>query len=865
MIRFVDFEKMLQVGDLPKIDLLNLVMASGAGFVQYNTFLEWLCSDCLHTGVASGWDQKAKLEINKLKQENQQLLAQNHQLLDQSAKSRKISRSLTKATGDQNGNTTDAREQYDEAFASVGGETALDACYSDYIEIKALVNQKSELREPWEQDMIYQGLSPNILMRDAQLAVPHFEKACEEFRKCATEEGLHVSVIVAPIKGLVRSNTKVSVKYAGDLTQLSDICRATLSISAPKNGDGQDDNTLKRIYAFLKKIVKYPPPGVTFTHYHDRFQHAMGGGYRDILFIIRLRGVLCELQINVDAMLAVKEGAGHDQYEVERLHNDHMLAAAQMNDASALGQHLRKGARSNYTTGTGFSPLSYAALHDNSLMASYLLENGASTFVSDSTGQIPVARAVLHGKFDVAKVIIKAMKDAVGDPSEPLMTTKNARLSIITTWIILYHRSSADSIWEYTPEYKQKVSELFQMFDTVFERACGGLDSALADAIQANQALECRVLLQAKAQINRIIMKDYDRHGVLDFAAANGAIATVRTLLKAGALPLSLYSRGGKMYNDMKQRIIEHDMAAHMEAFIEASPDWLDLGEALGLALGGRNDEPKLNIARILLQRGAPAAHLNPTQLAIFVETLVFAQDEDTLRLLLKRRCGDLGSDPDGFKECGRAVREAAGAGLERIVRILAGAACPLEERDEEGSTAMHLAARGGHDGTMKILHKHGCIIDGPGEKEHTPACEAALNGQISTLQALMDDMGCDLSVGEGYDMKAKKCMYNSSWDRTLVHVAAMAGESETIQWLCHHGCDINSQAACIANNTPLHCAAQYGAHDAYKRLLELEANPNVLNDDNMTPLDVLKRWKEDCAQSHRLNASDQQSSGYPE
>ena len=72
--------------------------------------------------------------------------------------------------------------------------------------------------------------------------------------------------------------------------------------------------------------------------------------------------------------------------EVERLHNDLMLSAAQMNDASALSQHLKKGARANYTTGSGFTPLSYAALHNNPSMARYLLASGADCFKVDSTG-----------------------------------------------------------------------------------------------------------------------------------------------------------------------------------------------------------------------------------------------------------------------------------------------------------------------------------------------------------------------------------------------------------------------------------------------------------------------------------------------
>merc|ERR1719159_2209344 len=271
-------------------------------------------------------------------------------------------------------------------------------------------------------------------MHDARNAQPFFIKICESLRERAMEEGLTSTVLMAPLKGLVRSNTKVSVKYAGDLTQLSDMCRATLSIQARTNSTGEDDHTLKRIYSFLKKIVKDPPPGITFTHFHDRYQKPMWGGYRDFLLILKARGVLCELQINLDSILLVKEGAGHDTYEVERLHNDLMLSAAQMNDASALSQHLKKGARPNYTTGTGFSALSYAALHDNASMAKHLLEHHCDPFNVDSTGQIPWGRAIKQDKFKVAIVIVHAMAEAVGDRSKHLVVRKEVRRSIISIW-----------------------------------------------------------------------------------------------------------------------------------------------------------------------------------------------------------------------------------------------------------------------------------------------------------------------------------------------------------------------------------------------------------------------------------------------
>merc|ERR1712166_1464385 len=214
-------------------------------------------------------------------------------------------------------------------------------------------------------------------------------------------------------------------------------------------------------------------------------------------------------------------------------------------------------------------------------------------------------------------------------------------------------------------------------------------------------------------------------------------------------------------WTQMKERIFKENMPASMDAFLEARPDWVNMEEALAKCCGA--EEPRVDIARVLLQRGASASHLDPSQLAVLVSALVCELgDEDILRLLLMRRrpavlpeSEEYFRDPEGFKNCGDALRSAAERGLKDIVKILAKCGCPLDERAANGITAMHQAARNGHEQVMLVLHKYGCIIDGPGEGDRTPACEAALNGHTVTLQVMKDEMGCDLTVGEGYDMKA--------------------------------------------------------------------------------------------------------------
>ena len=49
----------------------------------------------------------------------------------------------------------------------------------------------------------------------------------------------------------------------------------------------------------------------------DRYQHPRGQ-YRDILVLFKIHGYACELQININEILIIKEGLGHKQYEFIR-------------------------------------------------------------------------------------------------------------------------------------------------------------------------------------------------------------------------------------------------------------------------------------------------------------------------------------------------------------------------------------------------------------------------------------------------------------------------------------------------------------------------------------------------------------------
>lgn len=529
--------------------------------------------------------------------------------------------SLKNKVNDDNTDET-AEMQYDKAFHKIGGTQALKDHLLDSMMIASLVKENLKPGEvPWEQDLIYQGLDTRVLLRDAEIAFQSFSNACDDIKSQLEAEELEVDAMIAPLKGIIRSNTKVTVKFAGDLRQLSDVLRATLQIKA--NGE----KTLSKIYTALLKAVRKPPAGVQYLFFHDRYQTPLRGGYRDLLFILRVNGMLCELQVNVDVMLIVKEGAGHNAYEVIRLNNDSMLAAAQADDANTVKQHLNKKADPNYQTSAGFSPLFYASLHGNKTMTHLLCKAGADVFKTDTTGCIPLNRAADLGKVEVAAILAKYMAAECNDPCKPMLLMDVQRRSVIKAWATVQNKIFANS-------NDASVTEFSRDLQQVFDRVTGGIDAALGLSAMACLASECNTLLEKGAQVNCMIAtKGSEWECCCDGAAKAGSVATVRVLVSHGG-HLGYFQRGhakdlpniaiGAGYEAMLAKILENDMGSELDAFLEAQEDWVEKEELLIKAA----DLGALKICGVLLRRGTSARNLSSQQVAKLARQAV--NDDDS-------------------------------------------------------------------------------------------------------------------------------------------------------------------------------------------------------------------------------------------
>merc|ERR1740138_1310390 len=96
-------------------------------------------------------------------------------------------------------------------------------------------------------------------------------------------------------------------------------------------------NVIADLYAAIEEIVfmsELNGVRAIVTLLDDRYQNPRGQ-YRDILVLFKINGYACELQINIDEILIIKEGLGHKQYELTRKANDDLLNAAMRDDTLA--------------------------------------------------------------------------------------------------------------------------------------------------------------------------------------------------------------------------------------------------------------------------------------------------------------------------------------------------------------------------------------------------------------------------------------------------------------------------------------------------------------------------------------------------
>ena len=122
-----------------------------------------------------------------------------------------------------------AEERYTPIYEELGGDDAV----TKYSAAAALLMTKlpaAQHLEGWQHDEIFQGAEFTTLRKAAKHPKAVFDTILEEFVQTAAEKSIMVAM-KTNLKGVERGTAKAQAKFGGDVTQISDVVRATVVVT----------------------------------------------------------------------------------------------------------------------------------------------------------------------------------------------------------------------------------------------------------------------------------------------------------------------------------------------------------------------------------------------------------------------------------------------------------------------------------------------------------------------------------------------------------------------------------------------------------------------------------------------------------
>ena len=241
-----------------------------------------------------------------------------------------------------------------------------------------------------------------------------------------------------------------------------------------------------------------------------------------------------------------------------------------------------------------------------------------------------------------------------------------------------------------------------------------------------------------------------------------------------------------------------------------------------------------VSLLRTLLQHGArPDAVNNIGRTAL--HNAVIDGNEDVLDLLIGRVPADT-RDIRG-KTALHVYAQHGSRWCPNLVKKLVDAGCPIDGTDLHSRTALHLAPDSGQSvAIVEEIIQCGGNIEVPDYKGRTPlhtlaffkCCERCGETRISTYKLLING-GCNVNM-----------VTNDRETALHIHLRSALADIEFISLLVSEGVDVNRKDN--DGNTALHNAILYENFSAIPALLKGGAEPNILNQNDMTPLDSVSQ-----------------------
>ncbi|KIX98300.1 uncharacterized protein Z520_05601 [Fonsecaea multimorphosa CBS 102226] len=531
--------------------------------------------------------------------------------------------------------------------------------------------------------------------------------------------------------------------------------------------------------------------GETALHYAARF------GYDRLVEMLILRGI--------DISIQDKEGK-------TALHH---AAENENGDDSVVEMLISRGIDISIQDKEGKTALHYVAGWGQAGLAQLLLKSEANPLTEDNEGTTAIHEAAMHKQEEVLKLLLEHV--GKGNETERWLATTRLREAVDQAKKgevrSLLEKGADPNFWENSwvsllhLAIVREDADVLQLLLTnqanvSVKDYCGR--TALHWAAFRNYDVGVRLLLEHGADTQAT-----DDYGItpLHFAAAYGSASVVKRLLDNG----SLLNAKDKKEQTALAWFFRPDLLSWNPHMIRKN-DLLPEEE--------REDEEQRarrypDILDLLIEKGADLNEPLPTWNTILL--LAAESWPRFARVPLIQRALEAGADVAEQNEDGKSALylAAVGGDVEAVRLLLEHGADPNQrnkrnkfgpgDHDEHGTTALHEAAQRGNVEMARLLIEAGADAEAADEDGNTVLHEAVNEPAIKkgATPAIID-----LLLAQGVDINA----HYGGKKATVLHHAVMKGDVATVQFLLERGANI--AATDVEEMTALDWAKESG-HEA--------------------------------------------------
>jgi ankyrin repeat protein len=359
---------------------------------------------------------------------------------------------------------------------------------------------------------------------------------------------------------------------------------------------------------------------------------------------------------------------------------------------------------------------------------------------------------------------------------------------------------------------------------------------------QFDTAIQFLAQLPNGANVN---IQDENGLSPMHFAAANGNIEMVNSLLKKGAdinikdnqdrSPMHLAASNGKtdmvwLLADNKAKIDQVDKSGATPLHSSAKNGHKDIVEFL--ASNGANVNIQDNQKTSPMHFAASSGNINMINSLLQKGADINIQDGN-------------GQSPMHF---------AASNGKTDMVKFFLDKGVDINIQDGNGLSPMHWAAWHGNKDMVNSLLAKGADVNIKDNRERSPMHAAAENGKTDMVQFFLDK-GVDINIQDGNGLSpmhwaawhGNKDMVNSLLQKganinikdrngqSPMHWAASNGKTDMVKFFLDKGVDINIKDG--NGLSPMHLAASNGKTDMVKFFLDKGVDINIKDGNGLSPM----------------------------